>query len=92
MSHIEKTKKVEQNISFEDAFTRLEKILEQINSGAVSLEDSLALYEEADALIISCNKKLTEAEKKVEILIKNRQGELTMNSDNKPATQEFSTK
>ncbi|MDR3624906.1 MAG: exodeoxyribonuclease VII small subunit [Chlamydiales bacterium] len=79
-----------QPLSFEESFVRLEKILESINSGALSLEDSLTLYEEADALIIACNKKLSEAERKVEILIKNRQGELALGADQKPLTQEFS--
>lgn len=75
--------------SFETAFARLEEILEKINSGAVSLEESLSLYEEADKLILACNKKLSDAEQKVEMLIKNRQGELALGPDNKPLTQEF---
>lgn len=76
-------------ISFEKALERLEAILEKINSGHVSLEESLILYEEADALITHCNLRLTEAEQKIEILIKNRQGEVLLNTDQKPITQEF---
>ena len=40
--------------SFEAAFQRLEAILEMLNSGHVSLEEALKLYEEADKLIIQC--------------------------------------
>lgn len=76
-------------LSFEAAFARLEKILEQLNTGAVSLDDSLQLYEEADGLIISCNKKLQDAERRIEVLVKNRSGELSLGPDNRPLTQEF---
>jgi len=77
-------------LSFEAALHRLEEILEQINSGATSLEESILLYEEADKLIALCSNRLNEAEQKVEILIKNRQGEVVMNAEQKPSVQEFS--
>jgi exodeoxyribonuclease VII small subunit len=77
-------------LSFEAAYARLEEILEKMNSGKVSLEESLKLYEEADALIAWSNKRLSEAEKKIEMLIKNREGELMLGPDGKPEKQEFS--
>lgn len=58
---------------FETAYTRLEQILEKIQSGQVPLEESLKLYEEANTLIQWCSKTLGDAEKKVEVLIKNRE-------------------
>lgn len=73
--------------SFEEAFTRLEQILEKMNSGAVSLDESLKLYEEADKLITSCSKRLNDAERKIETLIKNRNGELALGADQKPQTK-----
>ena len=76
-------------LSFEAAFARLEEILEKLNTGSISLDDSLKLYEEADKLIAQCNKRLTDAERKVEILVKNRNGELTIGNDDRPLTQEF---
>lgn len=76
--------------SFEKAFERLEHILESLNSGRPTLEESLTLYEEADKLIISCHKKLSDAEKKIEVLMKNRAGELQLGADNKPQTQSMS--
>ena len=78
---------MEQTETFEKAFERLEHILEQLNSGRASLENALKLYEEADRLIVQCHKKLTDAEKKIELLMKNRDGELVVGSDNKPETQ-----
>ena len=58
--------------SFEAAYERLEEILEKMNTEQVSLDSALSLYEEADSLIGDCQKRLTEAEQKIEILIKNR--------------------
>lgn len=80
----------EQNLPFENSLARLEQILEKMNSGAVSLEEALKLYEEADLLIGSCTKRLNEAERKVEILIKNRAGDVEMGTNGKPTTQPFS--
>ena len=76
-------------LSFEAAYARLEEILEKMNSGKVSLEDSLKLYEEADRLITSCSKRLTEAEKKIEILVKTRDAELQLDEQGRPQTQPF---
>lgn len=80
----------QQNINFESAFARLEQILEKMNSGNVSLDESLKLYEEADALISMCSKRLNDAERKIEILIKNRSGELSLGNDQKPLSQNYS--
>lgn len=79
----------EQTISFESAYARLEEILEKMNSGKVSLEDSLKLYEEADQLINWCSKQLTDAEKKIEILVKNREGEIIVGEQGRPLAQPF---
>lgn len=75
--------------SFEKAFSRLEEILDKMNSDEVSLDESLKLYEEADKLINSCGRRLSEAEKKIQILIKNRNGELTSESEDGPLMEEF---
>ena len=76
-------------MKFEEAYSRLEEILEKMNSGKASLDDSLKLYEEADKLIVACQKKLTEAEKKIEILIKNRNGEVVLDEAGNPTVQAF---
>jgi len=85
----EKSKPGAQEMTFEAAFVRLEEILEKMNSGEISLDESLKLYEEADALIVTCNRRLVDAERKIETLIKNRNGELALGSDQKPLTQDF---
>lgn len=80
-----------QTFSFEQAYSRLEQILERMNSGKATLDESLALYEEADKLISFCGSRLNQAEQKIEMLIKNRSGALAVGADNKPQMQEFST-
>lgn len=84
-----KNESPEQPIDFEASFSRLEEILERLNSGNVSLDDSLKLYEEADKLILACNRRLTQAERRIEMLMKNRSGELSLGSDQHPLTQDF---
>ena len=79
----------EQPLAFETAYARLEEILEKMNSGKTSLEDSLKLYEEADRLINWCSKRLTEAEQKIEILVKNREGDLLVDEQGRPQAQPF---
>ncbi len=76
-------------MKFEEAYSRLEEILEKMNSGKASLDDSLKLYEEADKLIVTCQKKLTEAEKKIEMMIKNRNGEVVLDEAGNPSVQAF---
>jgi len=78
-------------LSFEAAFQQLEVILERMNSSAVSLDESLKLFEDADKLIQLCQKKLGDAEAKVETLIKNRNGELALGPDKKPLVKDFGT-
>jgi exodeoxyribonuclease VII small subunit len=79
-----------QEKNFEAAFARLEEILEKMNSGAVSLDESLLLYEEADRLIASCTQRLNDAERRIEVLIKNRQGDLSLDPNQNPKVQNFS--
>lgn len=87
---MEKPQERKKELSFEKAFARLEDILERMNSGTIALDESLKLYEEADQHIRSCGKRLNEAERKIEILIKNREGELEIGEDQQPVTQDFS--
>lgn len=79
----------DKELSFEAAFARLEEILEKMNSGSIGLDESLKLYEEADKLITMCQKRLVDAERKIETLVKNRNGEVMLGADQKPIVQEF---
>jgi len=61
---------------FEDALNKLEKIVSKLEEGDIPLEESLRLFEEGIRLSRFCNQRLDEAEKKVEILSKNKDGNL----------------
>ena len=63
---------------FEVALEELEGIVEQLESGELSLEDSLAVFEKGVGLVKYCNQKLTEVEKKIEVLIKDKEGKLQL--------------
>jgi exodeoxyribonuclease VII small subunit len=61
---------------FEEALGRLEGIVSKLEGGDLELEESLKLFEEGIRLSHFCNKKLDEAERKVEVLVKNSEGVL----------------
>ncbi|MCK4802192.1 exodeoxyribonuclease VII small subunit [bacterium] len=66
-----------EEMKFEEAVSRLEKIVQQLEEGEKSLEGSLKLFEEGIKLSKFCSGKLEEAKKKIEILTKSEKGELT---------------
>lgn len=55
---------------FEECLQRLEKIVDELETGNVTLEQALKLFEEGTQLSSSCRKELEEAEGRVEILLK----------------------
>jgi len=62
--------------SFEESLKKLETIVDQLEKGDLTLEDSLKLFEEGVGLSGACKKELDEAEGKVQILIRQRDGSL----------------
>ncbi len=62
--------------SFEKALDKLEKIVEELEEGNLSLEDTLKKFEEGVKLSRLCEKKLAAAQKKVSTLTKDEQGNL----------------
>ena len=66
----EKKNKSDKNKSFEKALERLEKIVGDMESGSLSLDDMVARFEEGQELIEFCGKTLNEVERKIEKLVK----------------------
>jgi len=64
-----------ETVPFEKALQKLEKIVSDLESGEVSLEDALKKYEEGVRLSRECQLKLSQAEKKIEILSKTLAGD-----------------
>ncbi|OGX23402.1 MAG: exodeoxyribonuclease VII small subunit [Omnitrophica WOR_2 bacterium RBG_13_44_8] len=67
-----------EEIKFEEALSRLETIVNDLEKGGLTLEESLKKFEEGIKLSDYCVKKLEEVEKKIEIL---------SNGEIKPAAQ-----
>ncbi len=65
-----------EKFQFEKALTDLEKIVEALEGGELTLDEALKKYEEGVRLTRACQGKLQEAEKKIEILTRSLSGEL----------------
>ena len=63
-------------LKFEEALKKLETVVSELESGNLPLEVSLARYEEGVKLIRLCQKKLSEAKKRIEILVKTKEGKV----------------
>lgn len=61
-------------VKFEQAMARLETIVSELEKGELSLDDSLRIFEEGIKLSKTCLKMLDDAERKVEILVQDKDG------------------
>lgn len=59
---------------FETSLKKLEEVVKRLESGELSLEDSMKAFEEGVKHAAICTKKLNEAERKVEVLLKRKDG------------------
>lgn len=62
-------------MSFEAAVAQLESIVEQLERGDVALDKSIEIYERGEALKAHCEKLLSAAEKRIEKIRLDRQGQ-----------------
>jgi exodeoxyribonuclease VII small subunit len=67
-------KKTTPRISFESAMKRLEEIVQTLEREEITLEDSLALFQEGMDLSIYCRGMLKETEAKIRKLVENSSG------------------
>lgn len=69
-------------LSFEDALKRLEAIVQRLESGEEPLDGAIALYAEGDALRAQCERRLKDAQARIE--------KISLGQDGRPAgTQPF---
>jgi exodeoxyribonuclease VII small subunit len=61
-------------MSFEKALERLEAIVEKLEAEEIGLDASLALFEEGIGLSRICQEKLSEVERRVELVLKDAGG------------------
>jgi len=64
--------------SFEECLAALEQVVEKIETGEMSLEESLSTFENGVHLVKTCNEKLNEVEKRIELLTKDPDGKLQL--------------
>ena len=70
--------KKDKQIEFEEAFKRLEDIVNKMESGDLSLEESMTLFEEGIKLTETCKSRLEAAEQKIQLLTKDSDGNLAL--------------
>ncbi len=73
---------------FEAALKELEGIVEQLENGDLPLERALELFERGVKLSRECQKRLEEAERKVEILVKNASGDYEIQPFEEPPEED----
>jgi len=69
--------KVKEKLSFEETMKELEDIVQELEKGELNLEESMKKFEKGMALSKDCSKFLEEAEKKITILTKDKDGKIS---------------
>jgi exodeoxyribonuclease VII small subunit len=64
----------QKNQTFESTLSELEKIVRRLEDGDLSLEESLKLFEDGVRLSRECQERLNQAERRIEILLKDEKG------------------
>lgn len=82
----ETVKKAANKQSYEALMSRLEEVVDRLEGGGLSLEESLAAFEEGIGLVRAGEARLDEAEKKVEILLAGPEGTAVADLSQSPAT------
>ncbi len=65
-------------MKFEESLKKLEKIVEDLEKGDLSLDEALKKYQEGIELSRLCSQRLEGAKKKIDILVKNKKGEFEL--------------
>jgi exodeoxyribonuclease VII small subunit len=65
-------------IKFEEALKKLEKIVEELEQGDLSLDEALKKYQDGIELSRLCSARLENAKKKIDVLAKNKKGDFEL--------------
>ena len=63
--------------TFEQSLKQLERIVQELEDGDLPLEKAIKKFEEGVQLTKFCSQKLDETEKKISVLLKNSEGQMT---------------
>ena len=61
-------------LTFEEAMKKIEEIAEKLETGKVNLDEMVELYKQGTELSVYCNKMIDEAEQKIKMLSKTKNG------------------
>lgn len=78
----------QQGRSFEASLEALEQIVRQLESGDLPLEKSLELFEQGIRLSRECQERLSQAERRIEVLLRDNQGRPVVNAFSQPTENE----
>lgn len=78
----------QKNQTFESSLGELEKIVRKLEDGDLSLEESLKLFEDGVRLSRECQERLSKAERRIEILLKDETGNPILQEINADAPDE----
>lgn len=67
-----------ENMTFEEAFKELEQNVKKIDNAEETLESAIAAFERSTKLKLHCEQKLQEAKMKIEKIVKNAEGNVTL--------------
>lgn len=67
---------MEDKLNFEETMKQLEEIVQELENGELNLDDSIEKFEKGMKLSKDASKYLEDAEKKITILVKDKEGEL----------------
>lgn len=77
-----------QSRTFEASLEALERIVQQLENGDLPLEKSLELFEQGIKLSRECQERLSQAERRIEILLRDNQGRPVVSAFNAAAENE----
>jgi len=75
-------------MKFEEALKKLEKIVQELEGGDISLDEALKKYQQGIELARLLNQRLASAKKKIDVLVKNKKGEFSLEAFDSSAAQE----
>ena len=80
------------NQTFEASLSNLEKIVRRLEEGDLPLEESLKLFEDGVRLSRECQERLNQAERRIEVLLKDADGNPVLNAIGQEAAEESQPK
>lgn len=73
--------------NFEGSLAALEKIVRELEQGDLPLEESLRLFEEGVTLSRECQERLNQAERRIEVLLRDTEGRPTLSAFDEEAEE-----